>query len=55
MTSIIKFERTIRSSGRSAVVAIPPDVIRSLEWKIGDAVTISVTPEKTIVITKKGS
>jgi antitoxin component of MazEF toxin-antitoxin module len=42
----------IRSSGRSAVVVIPPDVMRSLEWQIGDEIMISVTSERAIIITK---
>jgi antitoxin component of MazEF toxin-antitoxin module len=42
----------IRSSGRSAVVVIPPDVMRSLEWQIGDDVQISVTSERAILIEK---
>ncbi len=52
MTSIIKFERKIRSSGRSAVIVIPPDIMRSLNWDIGDEVMISVTSEKAVLIEK---
>jgi antitoxin component of MazEF toxin-antitoxin module len=52
MASIIKFNRTIRKSGRSAMIAIPPDVIRSLKWNIGDDVKISVTPDRAILIEK---
>ena len=53
LVSIIKFRRAIRKSGRSAMVAIPPDIMRSLEWEIGDEVTISVTQDKAILIEKK--
>jgi len=52
MTSIIKFNRTIRQSGRSSVVALPPEIMNSLEWKIGDQVKISVTLEKAVIIEK---
>ena len=52
MTSIIKFERKIRSSGRSAVIVVPPDIMRSLDWDIGDVVKLSVTPEKAVLIEK---
>lgn len=36
------------------MIAIPPDIMRSLEWEVGDEVTILVTQEKAILIQKKG-
>jgi antitoxin component of MazEF toxin-antitoxin module len=50
MTQIIKFTRSIRSSGRSAVIAIPPDLMKSLEWTIGDEITIQATQDRGILI-----
>lgn len=52
MTSIIKFDRTIRQSGRSSVVALPPELLKALNWKIGDKVRISATTEKAVLIEK---
>jgi len=52
LTSIIKFNRTIRRSGRSAVVAMPPEIMKSLGWEVGDQVTISVTAERAVLIEK---
>jgi antitoxin component of MazEF toxin-antitoxin module len=54
LTSIVKFTRAIRKSGRSAMIAIPPDIMRSLGWEVGDEITISVTQERDVLIQKKG-
>ena len=48
--SIIKFHRKIRKSGRSAVIALPTDLMTSLGWEIGEAVVITATIEKAILI-----
>lgn len=49
--SIIKFDRTIRRSGRSSVVAIPPELMKALSWTVGDQVQLSAT-DKGILIEK---
>jgi antitoxin component of MazEF toxin-antitoxin module len=36
------------------MVALPPEILEGLNWKLGDEVTISVTQEKAILIQKKG-
>jgi len=51
--STIKFKRTIRRSGGSASVAIPPEIVEALEWKIGDVVEICV--ENSAIKVKKAS
>lgn len=52
MTSVIKFHRKIRRSGRSAVIALPRDLMKSLGWEIEDDIIISATPEKAVLIEK---
>ena len=49
----ITFKRTIRRSGGSAMVALPPEIMEGLGWDLGDEVTISVTQDKAILIEKK--
>jgi len=49
----IKFRRSIRRSGGSASVALPPEIIQALGWKIGD--TVEIWAENGSVILKKVS
>lgn len=47
----IKFRRTTRRSGGSASIALPPEIIEALSWKIGDIVEIWA--ENSTVMVKK--
>ena len=47
--AIIKFQRTIRRSGGSAAIAVPPEILNALNWKIGDLVEMYANEEKLIV------
>ena len=49
--AVVKFKRTIRKSGGSAAIAIPPEVLDALGWKIGD--TVEIYAEEQNVIIKK--
>jgi hypothetical protein len=49
---IVKFRRTIRQSGGSAAIAIPPEVLNALSWKIGDLVELY--PEEQKLVVQKG-
>jgi bifunctional DNA-binding transcriptional regulator/antitoxin component of YhaV-PrlF toxin-antitoxin module len=49
---VVKFRRTIRRSGGSAAIAIPPEVLNALSWKIGDLVELY--PEEQKLVVKKG-
>jgi len=49
----IKFKRLIRRGGGSANVALPPEIIQALGWKIGD--TVEIWAENGSVIVKKVS
>ena len=51
---LIKFERTIRRSGGSAAVAIPPEMLKALNWKIGNTVEMYIE-NQTLVITRKSN
>jgi antitoxin component of MazEF toxin-antitoxin module len=46
---IVKFTRTIRQSGGSAAVAIPPEILNALSWKIGDVVELYADEQKLII------
>jgi antitoxin component of MazEF toxin-antitoxin module len=46
---LVRFKRTIRKSGGSAAIAIPPEVLNALEWKIGDIVEVYAEEQKIIV------
>jgi len=35
------------------MIAIPPEIMETLGWKVGDEVLISITPEGAILIEKK--
>lgn len=47
--AIVKFNRTIRQSGGSASIAIPPELLNALNWKIGDRVELYVDEPKLII------
>jgi len=47
----VKFKRTIRRSGGSASIALPPEVVEALGWKISDKVEMWV--ENGTVVVKK--
>jgi antitoxin component of MazEF toxin-antitoxin module len=46
---LVRFKRTIRKSGGSAAIVIPPEVLSALEWKIGDIVEVYAEEQKIIV------
>jgi antitoxin component of MazEF toxin-antitoxin module len=46
---IVRFERTIRKSGGSAAIAIPPEVLNALGWKIGDVVDVYAEEQKITI------
>ena len=46
---LVKFKRAIRKSGGSAAIAIPPEVLKALKWKIGDVVEIYAEEQKIII------
>jgi antitoxin component of MazEF toxin-antitoxin module len=39
----------IRQSGGSAAVAIPPELLNALNWKIGDAVELFAEEQRLIL------
>ena len=45
----VKFKRTIRQSGGSAAIAVPPELLEALNWKIGDSVEIYIDDQKLII------
>jgi antitoxin component of MazEF toxin-antitoxin module len=47
--AVVKFKRTIRKSGGSAAIAIPPEVLDALGWKIGDIVEIYAEEQNVII------
>jgi len=46
---VFKFKRTIRRSGGSAAIAIPPEVLSALNWKVGDVIEIYLEEQKLVV------
>jgi antitoxin component of MazEF toxin-antitoxin module len=46
---LVRFKRTIRQSGGSAAVAIPPEVLNALGWKVGDTVELYADEQKLIL------
>lgn len=46
---VVRFKRTIRQSGGSAAIAIPPEILNALSWKVGDAVEVYAEEQKLIV------
>ncbi|MGA2681879.1 MAG: AbrB/MazE/SpoVT family DNA-binding domain-containing protein [Candidatus Bathyarchaeia archaeon] len=47
--AIVKFNRTIRQSGGSAAIAVPPELLNALNWKIGDPVELYADEQKLII------
>jgi antitoxin component of MazEF toxin-antitoxin module len=47
--AIVRFKRTIRKSGGSAAIAVPPELLNALNWEIGDVVEIHAEEQKLIV------
>ena len=45
---VVKFKRTIRQSGGSAAIAIPPEILKALDWKIGDSVEIYAEEQRLV-------
>jgi len=46
---IIKFEREIRQTGGSLAITLPPEIAKSLGWKLRDKVHIYVDDEHVII------
>lgn len=49
---VVKFNRTIRQSGGSAAIAVPPELLNALDWKIGDQVELYADEQELVI--KKG-
>jgi antitoxin component of MazEF toxin-antitoxin module len=47
--AVVRFKRTIRKSGGSAAIAIPPEILNALKWKIGDIVEIYAEDQKLTI------
>lgn len=47
--ALVRFKRTIRQSGGSAAVAIPPEILHALTWKIGDVVELYAEEQKLVI------
>ena len=47
--AVVKFNRTIRQSGGSAAVAVPPELMNALNWKIGEKVELYMEEEKLVI------
>jgi antitoxin component of MazEF toxin-antitoxin module len=47
--AVVKFKRTIRRSGGSAAIAVPPEMLNALNWKIGDLVELYADEQKLII------
>jgi antitoxin component of MazEF toxin-antitoxin module len=45
----VRFERIIRKSGGSSSIAIPPEVLDALGWKIGDSVEVYAEEQKIVI------
>jgi len=46
---VVRFRRTIRRSGGSAAIAIPPEVLEALNWKVGEVVELYPEEQKLVV------
>ncbi len=46
---IVRFRRTIRQSGGSAAIAIPPEILNALNWKVGDVVELYADEQKVVL------
>jgi antitoxin component of MazEF toxin-antitoxin module len=47
--AVVRFKRRIRKSGGSAAIAIPPELLNALNWKIGDAIELHAQEQELIV------
>jgi len=47
--AIVKFTRAIRQSGGSAAIAVPPELLNALNWKIGDQVELYADDQKLVI------
>jgi len=47
--AVVRFKRTIRKSGGSAAIAIPPEILNALNWKIGDIVELYAEDRKLAI------
>jgi antitoxin component of MazEF toxin-antitoxin module len=47
--AIVKFKRTIRKSGGSAAIALPPEILEAMGWKVGESVEVYAEESKVIV------
>lgn len=45
----VRFERIIRKSGGSSSIAIPPEVLNALGWKVGDPVEVYAEEQKIVI------
>lgn len=46
---VVRFRRTLRQSGGSAAIAIPPEILNALGWKVGDVVELYADEQKLIL------
>jgi len=46
---VVRFRRTLRQSGGSAAIAIPPEILNALDWKVGDVVELYADEQKLIL------
>jgi len=46
---VVRFRRTLRQSGGSAAIAIPPEILNALNWKVGDVVELYADEQKLIL------
>jgi len=54
MAELIKFERTIRRTGGTLAVTIPPEIQRALGIKEGQPVEVYITEDKKVIVQLKG-
>ena len=47
--AVVKFKRKIRQSGGSAAIAIPPEILDALKWKIGNEIELSIEDQRLTV------
>jgi antitoxin component of MazEF toxin-antitoxin module len=47
--TVVKFNRSIRKSGGSAAIAVPTELMKALNWKIGENVELFADEEKLVI------
>ncbi len=47
--TVIRFKRTIRRSGGSAAIAVPPEILMALGWQIGNTVELYIDNQKMVI------